>query len=303
MGKNVNKTKKLFSPVKPARSYEEQTQRLMQVHNLAVGNADRARHILSTVNYYRLTTYGKHLRRKDNPELFMDGVSLDDLYSLYQFDMGLRHQILPVLEFFEIQLRAKLAYHLAMTYGSTGYTNAANFRLDKQSQGSHKNLMNKFKIEVKRLDDLAFVRHHQSKYGGQFPVWAALELFSFGMLAQLCDLLIENDQWAIAREYGVTPEELDALIGAAVDVRNICAHYSRLYNQPIDDLPLLPAKYKLYESDRVFPVLLMLHVSAGGHRVYSDMIRGIAQLAQEYPQADLRLCGFPDNWEDVLRSV
>jgi len=302
MGKKASKTRQAFSPVKPARSYAEQAQRLMEVHNLAVGNADRARHILSTVNYYRLTTYGKHLRQKDNPELFLNGVSLDDLYGLYQFDMGLRHQILPVLEFFEVQLRAKLAYHLAMTYGSTGYTNGANFRLDKQSQGSHKSLMNKFKIEVKRLDDLAFVRHHQSKYGGKFPVWAAMELFSFGMLAQLYDILIETDQWAVAREYGVTPEELAALIGASVDVRNICAHYSRLYNQPIEDLPILPPQYKQYESDRVFPTLLMLRIATGGHRVYSDMIRGIASLSEEYPKADLSLCGFPENWENLLRN-
>jgi len=299
----MNSKKKVYSPVKPARSYEEQAQRLMEIHNLETGNPDRARHILSTVNYYRLTTYGKHLRRQDDPELFENGVSLDDLYALYQFDMGLRHQILPVLEFFEVQLRAKLSYHLAMTYGSTGYTNAANFRLDKQSQGSHKSLMNKFKIEVKRQDDLAFVRHHQNKYGGQFPVWVAVELFSFGMLAQLYDMLTETDQWAVSREYSLTPEEFAAFIGSAVDVRNICAHYARLYNQPIDDVPILPLKYKAYESDRVFPVLLMLKLAAGGHRVYSSMIRGIAQLQEDFPQADLSLCGFPENWEDILRDT
>ena len=295
--------KKIYAPVKPARSYEEQAVRLLDVHNLSVGNADRARHILSTVNYYRLTTYGKHLRRQDNPELFIDGVTLDDLYDLYQFDMGLRHQLLPVLEFFEVQLRAKLSYHLAMTYGSTGYTNSANFRLDKQSQGSHKSLMNKFNIEVRREDDLAFVRHHQTKYGGKFPIWAALELFSFGMIAQLYAMMTEDDQWAISREYRLTPEEFSALIGAAVDVRNICAHYARLYNQPIEDHPILPPKYAQYDSDLVFPVVLMLRVAAGGHRVYSDMIRGIRQLAEDFPQADLALCGFPENWEAVLREV
>ena len=294
---------KSYAPVKPARSYEEQARRLLEVHNLDVRNADRARHILSTVNYYRLTTYGKHMRREDNPELFVDGVTLDDLYDLYQFDMGLRHQILPVLEFFEVQLRAKISYHLAMTYGSTGYTNAANFRLDRQSQGSHKSLMNKFRIEVDREDDLAFVRHHQSKYGGKFPVWAAVELFSFGMIAQLYAILIEEDQWAISKQYRLSPEELSALIGASVDVRNICAHYGRLYNQVMDDRVILLPKYTPYENDYVFPILLMLKVAAGGHRVYSDMIRGIRSLTQEFPKADLALCGFPDNWEDVLRNL
>ena len=273
------------------------------MHNLRVENADRARHILSTVNYYRLTTYGKHLRRADDPEKFIDGVTLDDLYDLYQFDMGLRHQLLPVLEFFEVQLRAKVSYHLAMTYGSTGYANAANFRLDKASQGMHKNLMNKFRIEVKRLDDLAFVRHHQVKYGGKFPVWAAVELFSFGMLAQLYAILTEDDQWAVSREYRLTPEELYALIAAAVDVRNICAHYTRLYNQPIEDHPILPPDLAAYNSDYVFPTILALKTVAGGHRVYGDMIRGIARLAEDFPQADLALCGFPEDWEDVLKNA
>ena len=294
--------KKSFAPVKPARSYEEQAKRLMEVHNLHLENADHARHILSTVNYYRLTTYGKHLRRQDDPEQFVDGVTLDGLYDLYQFDMGLRHQILPVLEFFEVQLRAKISYHLAMAYGSTGYTDASNFRLDRQSQGSHKSLMNKFRIEVDREDDLAFVRHHQSKYGGKFPIWAAVELFSFGMIAQLYSILTEDDQWAISKQYHLTPEELSALISASVDVRNICAHYGRLYNQAMDDRVILPPKYAQYESDFVFPILLMLKVPVGGHRVYSDMIRGIAALAREFPKADLRLCGFPEDWERILRE-
>ena len=291
---------KTYAPVKPARSYEEQARRLMDVHNLNAGNADRARHILSTVNYYRLTTYGKHLRRNDNPELFVDGVTLDDLYDLYQFDMGLRHQILPVLEFFEVQLRAKISYHLAMAYGSTGYANAANFRLDRQSQGSHKSLMNKFRIEVDREDDLAFVRHHQNKYGGKFPIWAAVELFSFGMLGQLFSIMREEDQAAVAGEYGMTSEALSALISAAIDVRNICAHYNRLYNQAIEDQPQLSAQQKVYESDRVFPTILALRDVAGGERIWAEMIQGIERLCAEFPQADLSLCGFPENWKDLL---
>lgn len=289
-------------PVKPARSFEEQARRLTELHGLVIGDKEQARRIFSTVNYYRLTTYGKHLRRADDPDRFMPGVTLDMLYRLYQFDMGLRHAILPVLEFFEVQLRAKLSYHLAMTYGSTGYLDAANFRQDRQSAGAHKSLMNKFKAEVRRQDDLPFVRHHNSKYGGQFPVWVAVELFSFGMLAQLYAILCEEDQWAISKQYGLDPGEMDALIASSVDVRNICAHYARLYNQEIDDKPILPPALKPYESGFVFPTLLALRPAAGGSPVYSRMIRDIAELAQEYPEADLALCGFPADWEDVLRG-
>ena len=295
--------KQTYAPVKPARSFEEQARRLTALHGLDIENPDRARHIFSTVNYYRLTTYGDHLRRKDDPERFIDGVTLDTLYRLYQFDMGLRHAILPVLEFFEVQLRAKLSYHLAMTYGSTGFSDSSNFRQDKPSIGSHKSLMNKFKTEVRRQDDLPFVRHHNNKYGGQFPVWVAVELFSFGMLAQLYAILTQSDQWAVSKQYNLTPEEMGALISSAVDVRNICAHYSRLYNQEIDDKPILTAAYKPYESGFVFPTLLMLKCAAGSHAVYGRMIRDIAELEHDYPEADLALCGFPKDWEDVLRGA
>ena len=295
--------KQTYAPVKPARSFEEQAKRLTALHGLDIENPDRARHFFSTVIYFRRTTYGDHLRRKDDPERFIDGVTLDTLYRLYQFDMGLRHAILPVLEFFEVQLRAKLSYHLAMTYGSTGFGDSSNFRQDKPSIGSHKSLMNKFKTEVRRQDDLPFVRNHNNKYGGQFPVWVAVELFSFGMLAQLYAILTQSDQWAVSKQYNLTPEEMGALISSAVDVRNICAHYSRLYNQEIDDKPILTAAYKPYESGFVFPTLLMLKCAAGSHAVYGRMIRDIAELERDYPEADLALCGFPKDWEDVLRGA
>ena len=229
----MNTRGKRYHPVKPARSYKEQLARLTDIHGLTIEDEARARYILSTVNYYRLTTYGKHLRRADDPDLFLPGVSLETLYGLYRFDMNLRHLLLPVLEFFEVQLRAKIAYQLAITYGSLGYMDAENFRAEVLPNGAsvHKSLIGKFKNEVKRQGALPFVRHHKIKYGGQFPIWAAVELFTFGMLGSLFDLMREGDQRAVSREYDLSPEALSRLIAAAVDVRNICAHYNRLYNQ------------------------------------------------------------------------
>ena len=291
---------RIYAPVKPARSYEGQIERLTEAHGLLVTDKKRARHVLSTVNYYRLTTYGKHLRSSEDPERFLPGISLDMLYALYQFDMGLRHAIWPVLEFFEVQLRAKIAYRLAMTYGSLGYMNAENFRGDRQSQGWFKDVHNKFRTEVRRCDDLAFVRHHKNKYGGKFPIWAAVELFSFGMLGQLFSIMKETDQQAVAGDYGMDAAQLSALISAAIDVRNICAHYNRLYNQAIEDQPTLDDDLKIYESDRVFPTLLALRAVAGKERVWREMIERIQALTKEFPQADLSLCGFPPQWDQIL---
>ena len=102
----MNTRSKKYFPVKPARSYEEQLTRLSEIHDLTIGDPDRARYILSTVNYYRLTTYGKHLRREDDPEKFQPGVTLETLFGLYQFDMNLRH-LLPIrnLRFLDFPLK------------------------------------------------------------------------------------------------------------------------------------------------------------------------------------------------------
>lgn len=60
------------------------------------------------------------------------------------------------------------------------------------------------------------MRHHNIKYGGQFPIWVAVELFTFGMLGSLFDLMRENDQRAVSREYNLSPESLSRLIASAV---------------------------------------------------------------------------------------
>ena len=284
----MNTRGKRYHPVKPARSYKEQLARLTDIHGLTIEDEARARYILSTVNYYRLTTYGKHLRRADDPDLFLPGVSLETLYGLYRFDMNLRHLLLPVLEFFEVQLRAKIAYQLAITYGSLGYMDAENFRAEVLPNGAsvHKSLIGKFKNEVKRQGALPFVRHHKIKYGGQFPIWAAVELFTFGMLGSLFDLMREGDQRAVSREYDLSPEALSRLIAAAVDVRNICAHYNRLYNQILPDQPLL---------------LVFAH-ALGRERVFARLLTGLSLLEADYPEADLSLCGFPEDWRAVLEA-
>ena len=48
---SMNTRSKKYFPVKPARSYEEQLTRLSEIHDLTIGDPDRARYILSTVNY------------------------------------------------------------------------------------------------------------------------------------------------------------------------------------------------------------------------------------------------------------
>ena len=87
-----------------------------------------------------------------------------------------------------------------------------------------------------------------------------------------------------------------------MDVRNICAHYNRLYNQILPDQPLLPNHLRLYESDRLFPLLLVFAHALGRERVFARLLTGLSLLEADYPEADLSLCGFPEDWRAVVEA-
>ena len=86
------------------------------------------------------------------------------------------------------------------------------------------------------------------------------------------------------------------------NVRNICAHYNRLYNQPLEEQPILPNRLRLYESNRLFPLLLTFAYTLGRERVFTRLVTGIALLEEDYPEADLACCGFPENWREILEN-
>ena len=71
---------------KPAKTYEEQIQ-LLKSRGLVVESEDFASEVLSKINYYRLSAYTLTLKKDDR---FYEGVTFEQLYSLYEFDRKLR---------------------------------------------------------------------------------------------------------------------------------------------------------------------------------------------------------------------
>ena len=62
-----------MTQLKPALTYDEQIDRLKNVHNLLIPDEKIAREILMRVNYYRLSAYGIGLVKKDDKT---DSISL-----------------------------------------------------------------------------------------------------------------------------------------------------------------------------------------------------------------------------------
>ena len=69
--------------LKEALTLDEQIERLITIHKLVITDKSSAKDILKKVNYYRLSAYGIGLKNKNNPEEYIDGITLEHIYRLY----------------------------------------------------------------------------------------------------------------------------------------------------------------------------------------------------------------------------
>ena len=292
--------------LKPALTYNQQIERLKSIHNLSIEDDVAALEILKKVNYYRLSAYGIGLKKEDDKEQYIDGISLEHIYRLYSFDSAFRNMLIHLIEQLEIQLRTQISNFLALKYGAEGYVNPSNFT-DKKTKGGyfvHAAVMESFQKERDHQKNTPFVKHHMEKYEGHFPIWVAIELFTFGNLSSLYSIMVSEDQKEIARLYNTEPKYLGSWILALVEIRNICAHYSRLYNMPLKQTPHLYSEYRKYQVDKhkkVFPALLAIKRMLNSDNRWNAFETRLEDLIDEY-SAVIRLSymSFPEEWKEVL---
>lgn len=94
--------------IKKATTFGEQIE-ILKSRNMIISDTEEAINILKRISYYRLSGY--MLTIKENNRFF-DGISLMDVYNLYEFDKKLRNMLLGILESVEIAFRTHIAYYL-----------------------------------------------------------------------------------------------------------------------------------------------------------------------------------------------
>ncbi len=300
----------MFQNVKPPLTYEEQILRFKEFHNLLIDDDEEALLILKKINYYRLSGYGNGLTLPEDKDKYRPGISLKHLYILYTFDSKMKNLLSLVIEQIEIQFRANISYHLATNYGSLCYLDPNNFadKTDANGNSVLGIILNQFTRMVERNKRLPFVQHHIINYGGQFPVWVAMELFTFGNLTSLYSIMQDKDKDAIARLYGTRDVYFNSWIRLLQEVRNICAHHARLYNSILKITPRLYKEYDFLINDprtkkiKLFHVLIVLKKVLEKEQ-WNEFYSKFKSLLNEYlPYVRLGFMSFPENWEEILEK-
>ena len=239
----------------PAITIEEQIDNL-KTNGLVVKDEEYARKILNDISYFRLIkAYSLNLKVKNGK--YYEGVTFEQIVELYLFNANFRQILFPEIEKVEINLRCRIANYFSLKYGPLGYLNESNF----ENSEYHSEFLNEIEDELRRNYKTPFVKNFRDNYeDSKLPLYALIEVFSFGTLSKFYKNMISSDKKEIAKLFGVGYTYLESWLESISYVRNICAHYGRIYNAKLTKTPKL---YKEYSeagigNNRIFGVLICL---------------------------------------------
>jgi abortive infection bacteriophage resistance protein len=169
----------------------------------------------------------------------------------------------------------------------------------------HDKFQTLLETEIKNNRKVLFVQHHITNYGRQFPLWVMTELFTFGMLSYFYGDLQTPDQKYLAKEFFKTvPKNLISWLRCCTDLRNICAHYGRLYFRIFTAIPAdIPGLEKNAERRLFGAVLALKALYPDPDKWNREIYRRLCSLLKSYSHViHLGHIGFPVDWASKLKK-
>lgn len=280
-----------------ALTVEDQIKNLISL-GLIVEDEDFAKRTLNDISYFRLVkAFSLGLKPKNGK--YYDGITFGQLVDLYKFNCNFRHAIFPIIERIEVNLRCLIANYFSSKYGVLGYENPNNFT----NAEHHAVFLCEIEREINRNAKSPFVNNFINKYeDSKIPMYALIELFSFGMLSKFFRNMKNFDKKEITATYHIPYTYFESWIESIAYVRNVCAHYGRLYNSKLSKTPMLYSQYTKagIGNIRIFGVLLCMHHLVPHDIHWDDFISTIELLIEKYDAVDITTMGFPGNWKELL---
>ena len=281
----------------PPMTIDEQVENLKNI-GLIVDDEEYAKKILNDISYFRLIkAYSLNLKSKNG--CYNKQTTFKEIVDLYLFNSNFRQLIFPEIEKVEINVRCRLANFFAEQYGVLGYLQAENF----SNENYHAQFLEDIKEEVRRNSKAPFVRNFKENYeGGNLPIYALVEVFSFGTLSKFYKNMLNKDKKAIAKTFGVGYTYFESWLESISYVRNICAHYGRIYNAKLSITPILFKEYTEVGIgyNRIYGVLLCLKYLLKDDDHWNLFVDKIELLFDKYPCVQISTMGFPENWKVLL---
>ena len=288
--------------LKKHKSIDEQIE-LLKSRGLIIDDEEKARKVLSSINYYRLTGYLYEFKLQGTDH-YIGTISFETIIELYDFDCKLTRILMYALENVEETFKTRFSYTLSSAYPNNPriYMYKSIYR-DENKLNKFRNL---FRRAKKQNKELPFIKHHYDYYDGQLPIWVAVEIMTMGNLNSLYDNLQSNYQKAIAKQYNTGPMQLKSWLENVTYTRNHLAHYMRIYGYDFGRSPKDCRNHiQMTHSGKIFDQIIAMGFMYSDENDWNNyVVPEIKKVIEKYSDlVELEKIGFPIDWENQLLSI
>lgn len=283
----------------------------LQKRGLEISNVPLAEKYLANISYYRLGEYWYVMQADKEQHIFKPNSKFTDVVALYNFDAELRLLLFDVIEKIEISLRTKLIYNLSHEIDPWWFQNKKcfiNYQYFKESLES-------IQKEVKRSQrkDVTLKKHFKKYTNKKLPpAWKTVEHTSIGNLSKMYRNLNNNlkSKDSIAQEFGaVNHTYLPSWLQSIAQIRNFCAHHSRLWNRNLPGtvklLPKPPNPWitdidnvpKQHEFSKLYVHMCLMKYLLNTIQPNNQFTTRLNDLFVKYPNVDPNALGMKPNWQ------
>lgn len=284
----------------------------MQVSGIQISDVAKAERILLEIGYYRLKGYFFDLIDPATKKV-PNGTTFDMILKIYEFDVKLSHILFEFLTKIEIALRARLVDALSKYNDALVLHDPSKFD-DKEHYWKNQTAI---ASEIARSNDV-FIKHNLKNHEAAIPMWATVEVISFGTLSKVIKTLETGKQSAysvLAAHYKyrtskgseVTPskEMLSSWVQVAAVMRNICAHNSRIYNRSFTTIPKLIATDVINPAPKfngVYQIILAMKYLRPSDDSWNQFVSDLNLLFNKYSNiVTPKRLHFPNDWANHLQ--
>lgn len=293
---------------------DEQIKKIKARH-IIVNNEDKAKNILYKENYYNVINGYKWPFLSGGSDHFAPGTDINDIFSVYYFDIYLRSLYLDVILYLENQIKTVIAYEFSAVYGSdhNKYLDEKNF-VGKQKEKEE--LIKNLNITLNQ-SKRGYIEHYKKEHNS-IPLWVFINIFTFGNTVTFYKHLNKELKDKISAQFNLNAKDFISFMQLINFYRNICAHeerfYCERYTNKINHKSVLLEYFKKYniddndKTDTVFALtVILMHMSEGKAR--EMLLLGLAfikyfilnnNLKKNFTEKLFDIMGFPENWEEAF---
>ena len=269
-----------------------------------VSNKTDALEKIEKYTYYSIVNTYKNVFKNENGD-YLDNVSFDDIYALFEFDKNLKNIILKYCLEIETVIKSIMANQISKVYGIQNYLKISNLDVSINTD-IKENLLKKINDEIEKDYNVhTAVTHYINKYGF-VPPFVLVKILTFGMASSYYGLLKQSDRQAIAKYFKISDKLLKQILKNLTTIRNITAHSDRLYNYTSKfylSFKLIDENY--IKSDNITNLYMVIRcmekllTKEQYEKLYNSICQEITELGKKLKSIEVnkitKIMGFPMN--------